>query len=114
MAIITDAQINDWLESAASYTIMILSTTARYTAAPDRREIEWEHARRTISLHADGITPIVCPARSDGDLAGVGIFAADPDRTARIMDGDPMVQAGLYSYEVHPCRSKPGSVLPPS
>jgi len=66
-----------------------------------------------ISLHADGILPIVCPASADNELAGVGIFAADPGRAARIMDEDPAVQAGLFSYEVHPCRSQPGSVLPP-
>lgn len=115
MATVTDAQIHDWWESAAPYTIMILSTTARYLAAPDtpdRRGIIREHERRMIALHADGILPIVCPARDRGDLAGVGIFAADPDRTARIMDEDPGVLAGLFSYQVHPCSSRPGSALP--
>jgi hypothetical protein len=114
MATITDAQMHDWWESAAPYTIMILSTTARYKAASDRRGIIREHARRMMSLQADGILPIVCPARDHGDLAGIGIFAAAPDRTARIMVEDPGVRAGLFSYEVHPCSSKPGSVLPPS
>ena len=112
MATITDAQIHDWWKSAAPYTIMILSTTARYWTAPDRRGVVEEHGRRMISLQADGILPIVCPAPADSELAGVGIFAADPDRTARIMDEDPAVRAGLFSYAVHPCRSQPGSVLP--
>jgi hypothetical protein len=29
-----------------------------------------------------------------------------------IMDGDPGVQAGIFTYEVHPVRSFPGDALP--
>ena len=28
------------------------------------------------------------------------------------MDGDPGVQAGVFVYELHPCRSFPGDALP--
>ena len=113
MITITDAQIRDWWESTAPYTIMILSNRSRHEAVPDRKAIIRAHERRMIALHADGVLPIVCPARDRGELAGVAIFAADPDQTARIMDEDPGVRAGLYSYQVHPCSSVPGSVLPP-
>lgn len=113
MTTITDAQIHDWWESTAPYTIMILSNRGRHEAVPDRKAIIKAHERRMIALHADGVLPIVCPARDRGELAGVAIFAADPDQTARIMDEDPGVRAGLYSYQVHPCSSVPGSVLPP-
>ena len=30
----------------------------------------------------------------------------------RIMDGDPDVQAGVFTDELHPCRSFPGLALP--
>ena len=115
---ITDEQIREWGRSAAPYTILILRRTDAFAfaAAADRDKTVWEHARRMIWLYAGGVMPVVCPCRDDRvdtDLSGVGIFAADPDRTARIMDEDPAVQAGLYTYEVHPCRSVPGSALPP-
>jgi hypothetical protein len=113
---VTDERIREWIRSAVPYTILILRRTDAFTAAADRDKIVWEHARRMIGLHAGGVMPIVCPCRddrADTDISGVGIFAADPDRTARIMDEDPAVQAGLYTYEVHPCRSVPGSILPP-
>jgi hypothetical protein len=113
---VTDEKIRAWFQSAAPYTILILRRTDAFAAAADRDTTVWEHARRMISLHADGIMPIVCPCRDDRDdtdVSGVAIFAADPGRTARIMDEDPAVQAGLYTYEVHPCRSAPGSGLPP-
>jgi hypothetical protein len=112
MTTITDEQIQDWWASTAHYTIMILSLVAGNEAVPDRKAIMRAHERRMLSLHAGGVLPIVCPARDHGDLAGVGIFAADPDRTARIMDEDPGVLAGLFSFRVHPCRSVPGSALP--
>lgn len=113
---VTDEKIREWIQSAAPYTIMILRRTDAFSEAADRDKTVWEHARRMISLQARGIMPIVCPCRDDRDdtdLSGIGIFAADPDRTARIMDEDPAVQAGLYTFEVHPCRSVPGSALPP-
>jgi hypothetical protein len=115
-AAVTNEKVREWDQSTAPYTIMILRRTDAFAAAADRDETVWAHARRMISLHYDGIMPIVCPCRDDrddSDISGVGIFAADPDRTARIMDEDPAVQAGLYAYEVHPCRSVPGSALRP-
>ena len=48
----------------------------------------------------------------ESDVAGVGIFNPGPEETKRIMDGDPGVVAGLFNYEVHPCRGVPGSTLP--
>lgn len=55
---------------------------------------------------------VVCPVPDDSDLAGVGIFDATPEQAARIMDGDPAVQAGVLSYEVHPVLGFPGDGLP--
>jgi hypothetical protein len=48
----------------------------------------------------------------DSDLAGIGIFHTTAEETKEIMDGDPGVQAGLFVYEVHPCRGFPGDALP--
>ena len=52
-------------------------------------------ARRNFQLRADGILRIVCPVNDD-------IFEATPD---------PGVQAGIFTYEVHPCRGFPGDAL---
>jgi hypothetical protein len=52
-------------------------------------------------------------SKSDGtNVTGIGIFNASPDATKEIMDGDPGVQAGIFTYEIHPCRGFPGSSLP--
>ena len=112
MAKITDEMMGEWLTAAAGYCLVILRK-ADGPAVPGRDKIVWEHGRRNMSLQADGLLPIVCPVRDDSDIAGAGIFAASVDETRRIMDGDPGVQAGVFSYEVHATRSRPGSALPP-
>jgi hypothetical protein len=52
----------------------------------------------------------VCPVAGDSDIAGIGIFTPDMDKVSRIMDDDP----GVFTYELHPCRSFPGSALSPT
>jgi hypothetical protein len=41
----------------------------------------------------------------------VGIFNTDLDKTKSIMDEDPGVKEGVFTYELHPCRSFPGDKL---
>ena len=39
-------------------------------------------------------------------------FNGDPDTIRGVMDEDPGVKAGIFVYELHPCRSFPGDSLP--
>jgi hypothetical protein len=43
----------------------------------------------------------------------MGILDVPPGEAARIMDGDPAIQAGVLSYEVHSVQGFPGDTLPP-
>ena len=65
-----------------------------------------------MSLAEAGLLPVVLPVTDDSDLAGVGVFAATIEETRVIMDDDPGVRAGIFSYEVHPVRGFPGASLP--
>jgi ethanolamine utilization microcompartment shell protein EutS len=56
--------------------------------------------------------PVICPVSDGSDLAGIGILVTTPEEADRIMAGDPAVQSGILTYEVHPTRSFPGSRLP--
>jgi len=81
-------------------------------AAPGGAEkIIWEHGRRNFSLRADGVLSIVCPIRSE-DVAGLYIFDLGTEETVRIMRDDPGFQAGVFSFDVYPCRGFPGNSLP--
>lgn len=112
MAVITDEYMHQMQTQSRTYSFVLLKRAARYHE-PDAGAIIWEHGRRNHSLRADGVLAIVCPIADESEWAGIGIFDAPLDETARIMDGDPAIQAGVLSYEIHPVRGFPGDSLPP-
>ena len=98
---------------ARTYSLVLLKRAARYTD-PDAGAVVRERGRRNHLLLADGVLAIVCPVADDSERAGIGIFDAPPGETARIMDGDPAVKAGVLSYEVHPVRRFPAIASRPA
>ncbi|MBS1598139.1 MAG: hypothetical protein JST75_07925 [Bacteroidetes bacterium] len=79
---------------------------------PGVEEIIWEHGRRNFALREMGLLAIVCPINDGTDVCGLGIFDATPEKVKEIMDGDPGVMQGIFTYEIHPVRSFPGDKLP--
>lgn len=111
MQIITDEFMHRSRQTAKSYCICILK------AGPNRNQdgvdkIIWEHGRRNFALRAGGVMPIVCPVTDDSGIAGISIFNTTVEEAKKLMDEDPGVQAGVFVYELHPCRSFPGDCLP--
>ncbi|MFL5625653.1 MAG: hypothetical protein ACJ788_08665 [Ktedonobacteraceae bacterium] len=111
MTIITDEFMRQMRSTTKQYCIVILK------AGPKRNEdgvekIIWEHGRRNFALRADGVLSIVCPISDGSNVMGVGIFNAPVEEVKKIMDEDPGVKAGVFVYEIHPCRSFPGDCLP--
>jgi hypothetical protein len=72
---------------------------------------ELEHQRRMVSLRADGVIAILCPAASE-TLAVVAIMNAPPEEAQEIMNEDPCVLARMIFCEVYTCHSFPGDALP--
>jgi hypothetical protein len=108
---ITDEQMCARLAKTRSYTLMLLKKTARYSR-PEADAVIWEHGRRNFELREAGLLSIVCPIRDSGEYAGIGIFAASPDRVSEIMSEDPGIKAGVFTFEVHAIVGFPGSALP--
>ena len=111
MTPITDEKMKQKIAAAKSYCVVILKATAK-RREPEADKIVWEHGRRNFALNADGLLPIVCPVADGSELSGVGIFNATMEKVKGIMDDDPGVKAGIFTYEIHPCRGFPGSSLP--
>lgn len=107
----SDDEMRQGIAAAKSYCVVILRATSK-RREPGVDTIIWEHGRRNFGLRADGVMPIVCAVNDGSGLSGVGIFTTPVDETKRIMDEDPGVKAGVFTYEVHPCRGFPGSSLP--
>ena len=108
---ITDELMLQMLPKTRSYCVVILRATAK-RKDPAAEMVVWEHARRNFALRADGVLVVVCPVSDGSDLSGVGIFNATLEETRKIMDEDPGVKAGIFTYEAHACRSFPGDCLP--
>ena len=107
---VTDEQIQQLAATAKPFSVALLSWT------PDRHmdgaeATELEHQRRMVSLRADGVIAVLCPVPSDA-LAGVAIMTLPADEARDVMDGDPCVQAGMMTCEVHACHGFPGDALP--
>lgn len=110
MVTITDEMMRESLGLTKTYSLVILHGTAKLQD-PASRPVVWEHGRRNFQLRAEGVLQIVCPVSDGTDVSGIGIFNASADEVKVLMDADPGVQAGLFTYEVHPCRSFPGDSL---
>jgi hypothetical protein len=111
MTTITDEFMQEMLTTTQQYCIMILKA-GPISNPPDRDKIIWEHGRRNFMLRADGLLPIVCPIADGSGVSGIGIFSASVEEVRKIMEEDPAVKAGVFTYELHPCRSFPGDSLP--
>jgi hypothetical protein len=108
---ISDEFMTEMMSKSRTYTLMVLKATPALRR-PDADPIIWEHGRRNFALRAEGLLAIVCPAPDDSELAGIGLFNVSEAELERIMDEDPGVKAGIFTYEVHPVRSFPGDRLP--
>lgn len=111
MKTFSDDEMNAMLGAAKSYSLMILKDGPNASAAEAPQHV-WEHGRRNFGLRADGRLVIVLPVMDESDVCGVGVFAATVEETVAIMNDDPGVQAGVFTFEVHPCLGFPGDTLP--
>jgi hypothetical protein len=108
---ISDEYMREHLAAVRQYTVVILKHGPAYESQ-DARAIIFEHGRRNFALRKAGLLSIVCPISDGTEYAGIGVFGGEPAEVERIMAGDPAVQAGVLTFEVHQARSFPGDRLP--
>jgi hypothetical protein len=111
MKTFTDEEMDQLLPTAKPYSVVILKQGPNFgdDTAPG---IIWEHGRRNFGLRDDGVLAVVLPVTDGSDVCGIAVFGATIDDTNAIMGDDPGVGAGVFTYEVHPCRGFPGDSLP--
>ena len=117
LPVVTDEMLREALPSTAPYTIVVLKAGPKFSPpGPDRdpwvAKVIWEHGKRNFALREAGLKPIVCPIADGSELTGVSIFDASPEDVDRIMRQDPGVKEGIFTYDIHPTRTFPGSTLP--
>jgi len=109
---ITDDFMKSAMTQTRPYSVLLLHRTPALNE-PGARAIVWEHGRRNFQLRAEGTLAIVVPIPEEGSpVVGIGIFTTDVEETTRIMQDDPGVKAGIFTFEVRAGRSFPGDALP--
>ena len=108
---ISDEFMMQMISQAKSFSVALLRASDNY-GTPESQPLVWEHARRNFALRAEGVLVVVCPISDETELKGIGIFNAAVDQTRLIMEGDPAVKAGIFTFEVHSARSFSGDCLP--
>jgi uncharacterized protein len=103
------------------YELVLLRRTRQYGDFDEesRERIFREHLRHTLSMVASGqqlaAGPITDSPAADEQLCGFGLFQQGSlDAVRRMMDADPGVQQGLYTFDVMTWRTPAGSVTFPS
>jgi hypothetical protein len=111
MKTFTDDEMNQLLPKTKAYSVVILKKGPNF-GDDTTPAIVWEHGRRNFGLRDDGVMPVVLPVADGSDVCGVVVFAATVEDTTAVMNDDPGVAAGVFTFEVHPCRGFPGDSLP--
>lgn len=107
---ITDEYMQEMRKTVKNYAVIILHKTDKFKR-PEVDKIIWEHGRRNYQLRAEGALSIVCPITDETDVCGICIVNTSTDEAKKIYEDDPGVKAGIFTFEVHPCRSFPGDAL---
>ena len=107
---VTDEFMREMRGKAKQYAAIFLKVTPKFKE-PGADAIVWEHGRRNHALRLQGTLAIVGPIIDGSECCGIGILNTTTEEAVRIMDEDPGVRAGIFSYEVHPMLSFPGDKL---
>ncbi len=109
--VISDDYMQKMIKTMRHYTVVALRPTAK-RAESGADQIVWEHGRRNFMLRSDGRLNIVCPVSGENaTITGFCVFSTNVDDTKKIMDEDPAVRAGVFTYEAYPVLSFPGDAL---
>lgn len=112
MQAITDEYMQQMLQQTKAYTLVLLKANPEYKKEGFEKII-WEHGRRNFQLRAEGVLNIVAPVTEASPVAGICVFDADAAEVKAIMDEDPAVKEGIFTYDILPLRSFPGDSLKP-
>jgi hypothetical protein len=113
---VTDAMLEEARSTTKPYTAVVLKAGPKFEMpGPDRdsevAKIIWAHGKRNYALCTAGLMPVVCPIGDGSGVTGISIIDASPEDVDQIMSNDPGVRAGVFTYEIHPTRTFPGSTL---
>jgi uncharacterized protein len=111
---LSDQEIQARVSNGKGYILFFYKAGPRRDQPPAEQErLQREHLRYLFKLRGMGRLALNGPVTDDETLLGIGIFDfTDLAEAARLLDGDPAVQAGRLVYEIHAWFGLPGDQLP--
>lgn len=97
------------------YTLVLLMRGENWNPdAPEFMNVMKQHHPFIEQLIAQGNLAIAgsFPFSAQGDLRGVSIFRVGAEQTAKLLQDDPIVKAGLLKPEIHPWGTGKGVLAP--
>jgi hypothetical protein len=115
---ITDDYMKAKVQSGRGYATSLLKKGPAYeppnARSPEKAAIVWEHVRRNMQLQQAGTKALVGPVMGGGDIVGITVFTVSEPEARALMDEDPAVKAGIFTYEIVTWFEFPGDGLPPA
>jgi hypothetical protein len=111
MKTFTDDERSQLMISARPYSLVILKPgpNSLDATAPS---LMWEHGRRNFELRDAGVLAATLVVLDDSELWGIRVLTGTVDDTVALLNDDPGVAAGVFTFEVHLCRGLVGHSLP--
>lgn len=112
---ITNESVRAQVAKGKQYCVSFLIEGPNYRSFPPEQleENHWAHLRYLFSLKEAGKLVVNGPMSEHADIRGVSIWNTnDVEEVRTLLNGDPAVQAGRFTFEVYPYFSMPGSALP--
>lgn len=97
------------------YTLVLLKNGEKWNpSAPGFMEAMKQHHALVIEMTEQGKIAVAgpFPLSSPGELRGVTIFRVGVEETAKLLQDDPIVKAGLLKPEIHPWITGKGVLAP--
>jgi uncharacterized protein YciI len=97
------------------YTLVLMKAGEKWNpAAPEFTNVMKQHPAFVKEMTERGKMAIAgpFPFGGQGEIRGVAIFRVGTDQTAKLMQDDPTVKAGLLKIEIHPWITAKGVLAP--
>ena len=102
------------LASIKPYVLVILTKGENYGLSDTPRIIQSEHLTYIFEQRRDNEMVLTMPVMdNNSNIAAVAIYnTTDKDEVKRLMDKDPAIMAGVFTYEIVTGMGLPGDKLP--
>lgn len=105
----TQESIMAEVAKAGRYVVVLLKRGPHYDTTG---ELQMPHLQHVFAMRDAGQQLITLPVRDLGEIVGIGLMAtSDKDEVSALMERDPGVVAGRFTFELLSCMGMPGDTV---